>query len=480
MGYDYDLVVIGGGSGGLVAARLAHSFGAKVALVDKERLGGDCLYAGCVPSKTLIHIAKVSHQLRCAAAEPGQALGADIDLAYTGDMRPMTSAIAGVIKEIAVQEQVYVQGVDVHFGLPTFINSHTLQIAGTVLTSKRFIIATGSSPDVPALPGLTKGQYLTNQDVFTLDQLPSSLIILGGGPLGCELGQAFARLGSQVTILQRASRLLPKEDPAVSEAVQAALEGDGVQVHLSAQPEQVVHTSGRQSIAYSQAERGSSTAAGDAVLVAVGRIPNIADLGLELAGVRTTSTGITVNRRLRTSAQHIYAIGDVIGGYRFSHVAAAQASVAVRNALLPRILGRDMRYDVIPWVTFTDPEAARIGLTEAQARGQLGDTVRVQVFPMADVDRAQTEQATAGFIKLVVAKNDTIVGAHIVSAHAAEMLAEIAFAMRHHMNLSDLVATIHAYPTYATGIQQAAFEAYLSGRSFARARSIVHRFVPRR
>jgi pyruvate/2-oxoglutarate dehydrogenase complex dihydrolipoamide dehydrogenase (E3) component len=480
MRYDYDLVVVGGGSGGLVAARLAHNLGAKVALVDKERLGGDCLYAGCVPSKTLIHIAKVTHQLRQTGSLGSQNQEPDINLPPAGDMKLVTSAIAGVIKEIAVQEQVYVRGVDVHFGLPTFIYPHTLHIAATKLTSKRFIIATGSSPDVPALPGLIEGQYLTNQDVFTLDQLPSSLIILGGGPLGCELGQAFVRLGSQVTILQRASRLLAKEDPAVSEAVQTALEVDGVRVQLRAQPEQVLHASGRQSIVYSQAGTGSATVAGDAILVAVGRKPNIGDLGLELAGVHTASMGITVNSRLRTSAPHIYAIGDVIGGYRFSHVAAAQAGVAVRNALLPGILGREMRYDVVPWVTFTDPEAARVGLTEAQARQQAGDSIRVQIFPVAEIDRAQTEQATAGFIKLVVAKNDTILGAHIVSAHAAEMLAEIALAMRHHVSLSDLVATIHAYPTYATGIQQAAFEAYLSGHSFARARSIVRHFLPRR
>jgi pyruvate/2-oxoglutarate dehydrogenase complex dihydrolipoamide dehydrogenase (E3) component len=480
MRYDYDLVVIGGGSGGLVAARLARKLGAKVALVEKERLGGDCLYAGCVPSKTLIHIANASHQLRSAASESGQNQRLDIDLTLTPDMNPITSAIAGVITKIADQEQAYVQGVDVHFGLPTFINSHTLQIAATTLTSKRFIIATGSSPDVPALPGLIEGQYLTNQDVFSLDKLPSSLIILGGGPLGCELGQAFARLGSQVTILQRASRLLTKEEPTVSEAIQAALEADSVRVQLNAHPEQIVHVSGRQSITYAQAGIGSATVAADAVLVAAGRAPNTANLGLALAGVHTTATGISVNSRLRTSAPHIYAIGDVIGGYRFSHVAASQAGVAVRNALLPGILGREMRYDVIPWVTFTDPEAARVGLTEAQARQLLGNAVRVQTFPMADVDRAQTDQSTAGFIKLVVARNDTILGAHIVGAHAAEMLAEVVLAMRHRVSLSNLVATIHVYPTYATGIQQAAFEAYLSGRSFARARSIVQRFLPRR
>jgi pyruvate/2-oxoglutarate dehydrogenase complex dihydrolipoamide dehydrogenase (E3) component len=480
MRFDYDLVVIGGGSGGLVAARLAHELGAKVALIEKDRLGGDCLYAGCVPSKTLIHVANVTRQLRRTTSERSKSPEQDSDLLHARDMKPITTAISGVIEEIAGEEQVYVRGVDVHFGLPTFRSPHAIDIAATTLTSKRFIIATGSSADVPALPGLLAGQYLTNQDVFSLDQAPASLIILGGGPLGCELGQAFVRLGSQVTILQRALRLLPREDPAVSQAVQVALEADGVRVQLGAEPQRVDHVAGRQSITYAQANAGSATVAGDAVLVAVGRRPNIADLGLAYAGVHTTATGITVNGRLRTSASHIYAIGDVIGGLRFSHVAAAQAGVAVRNALLPGFLGRDMRYDVVPWVTFTDPEAARVGLTEVQARQQFGDSVRVQIFLMAGVDRAQTEQATSGFIKLVVGKNDSILGAHIVSTHAAEMLAEIALAMRHHMRLGDLVATIHPYPTYATGIQQAAFEAYLSGQSFARARSVVQRFLPRR
>jgi pyruvate/2-oxoglutarate dehydrogenase complex dihydrolipoamide dehydrogenase (E3) component len=481
MRYDYDLVVIGGGSGGLVAARLARELGAKVALVEKERLGGDCLYAGCVPSKTLIHIANVTRrELRRTTAERSQSPEQDVGLRPAGDMRPVTAAIAEVIEDVAVEEQAYVRGVDVHVGLPTFRSPHTLDIAATTLTGKSFIIATGSSPDVPTLPGLHEGQYLTNQNVFSLDQIPASLIILGGGPLGCELGQAFARLGSQVTILQRASRLLPKEEPAVSQAVQAALEADGVRVHLGAVAQRVEHEAGRNSITYAQANARGATVDADAVLVAVGRRPNIAELGLASIGVRTTLTGITVNSRLRTSAPHIYAIGDVIGGFRFSHVAAAQASVAVRNALLPGLLGRDMRYTLVPWVTFTDPEAARVGLTEEQARQQFGDTVRVQIFPMAGVDRAQTEQATSGFIKLVVAKNDITLGAHIVSTHAAEMLAEIALAMRHHMRLGDIVSTIHAYPTYATGIQQAAFEAYLSGHAFARARGVVRRFLPRR
>ena len=480
MRYDYDLVVIGGGSGGLVAARLAQNLGARVALVEKERLGGDCLYAGCVPSKTLIYIAKAAHQLRRSVAQLSSSKETAINLPPASDMKRVTATISGVIEQIAHDEQVYVQGVDVRFGLPRFVHPHALQIADTTLTSKSFIIATGSSPDIPALPGLTPGQYLTNQDVFILDQLPVSLIILGGGPIGCELGQAFVRLGSQVTILQRASRLLPREDPAVSQAVQEALEADGVRVHVHVQPQNVVQAAGQQVITYAQEDGTTATVSADSVLIATGRKPNIADLGLAQAGIHTTSAGITVNSKLQTTTPHIYAIGDVIGGYRFTHVAAAQAGIAAPNALLPGFLRRPMRYDVVPWVTFTDPEAARVGLTEAQAREHHGDTVRVQIFSMASVDRAQTDNAITGFIKLVLDKNDTILGAHIVSARAGEMLEEIVLAMRHHLSLNDLVATIHAYPTYATGIQQVAFEAYLSGRSFARVRSFVQRFLPRR
>jgi pyruvate/2-oxoglutarate dehydrogenase complex dihydrolipoamide dehydrogenase (E3) component len=479
MRYDYDLVVIGGGSGGLVAARLAHELGARVALMEKERLGGDCLYAGCVPSKTLIHIAKVTHRLRRSMSHVSGSKGSDTNPLPATDMLVVAASIAGVTHQISLDEQVYVQGVDVHFGLPRFVHKHAVQIADRTLTSRSFIIATGSSPDVPNLPGLTRGQYLTNTDVFMLDQLPSSLIILGGGPIGCELGQAFVRLGSQVTLLQRASRLLPREDPAVSQAVQDALEAEGVRVHLQVQPQQVVESAGQQVVTYTQADTTTATVSADKMLIAVGRRPNLADLGLAQAGVHTTSTGITVDRRLRTSTPHIYAIGDVIGGYRFTHVAAAQAGVAAPNAILPGFLGRTMRYDVVPWVTFTDPEAGRVGLTEAQARQRHGDAVRVSVLNMAGVDRAQTDDATAGFIKLVLGKNDTILGAHIVSARAGEMLEEIALAMRHQLGVNDLVATMHAYPTYTTGVQQSAFEAYLGGPSFARARSFIKYFLPR-
>ncbi|MBA3824350.1 MAG: FAD-dependent oxidoreductase [Ktedonobacterales bacterium] len=474
--FDYDVVIIGGGSGGLVAARLAHELGAKVALVDKERLGGDCLYAGCVPSKTLIHIAKVAQTVRHS-----QANGTTPALAPT-EMPRIAATIAGVIATIGQEETAYVKGVDVRFGTATFRDAHTLQIDDTTITSQRFVLATGSQPAIPEVPSLVGTPYLTNANVFDLAQLPPSLIVIGGGPVGCELSQAFARLGSSVTLIQRAARLLPKEEPAVAEAVQQALTADGVRVMLNAPVRAVAHTAGHFHLQVAEAATDAPDLTAAALLVATGRSPNVAGLALEAAGVRfSKADGITVDRHLRTSANHIYAIGDVVaGGYRFTHVAAAQAGVAVPNALLPRLFARTLNESAVPWVTFTDPQAARVGLTEADARQRFGAAVHVQQIPFAALDRAQTEGQTAGFVKLVLGKSDMILGAHIVGAHAGEMIAEIALAMRHRLGVAGIIATIHAYPTYATGVQQVAFEAYLAGASFASARGIVKRFLPKR
>ncbi len=473
MRYDYDLVVIGGGSGGLVAARLARELGAKVALVDKERLGGECLYSGCVPSKTLIHIARIAHQYRL-----GNRQGVNSATPIV-DMPRVAATIAGVIDQIGQLEEAYVQGVTVRFGTGGFTDPHSFQIDGTMLTSKSFIIATGSHAALPAIPGIQEAGYLTNDDVFDLDRLPSSLVVVGGGPVGCELSQAFARLGSQVTLMQRGERLLPKEDPEVSLAVQAALEADGVRVLLRTRPERMARQGEQRSVTYTSIDGAPATIPTDAVLIATGREPNTDGLGLELAGVNVTANGIPVDTKLRTSAANIAAIGDVIGNYRFTHVAAAEAGVAAPNMLLPPWLGRTMRYDVVPWVTFTDPEAARVGLTEAEARSRPGTAIRTLTLPFAAIDRAQTEGATTGFIKLILGSRDKILGAHIVGAHAGEMLAEVTLAMRHGLTVNDIIATIHAYPTFATGVQQAAFEAYLSGKSFMRARGIVQRFLPK-
>jgi pyruvate/2-oxoglutarate dehydrogenase complex dihydrolipoamide dehydrogenase (E3) component len=473
--YDFDVIVIGGGSGGLVAARLAAGLGARVALIEKERLGGDCLHYGCVPSKTLIQIAKVAQQIRRGTERGVVAPAPEVQM-------PLIAAtIAGVIEQIGADEQVYVENVTVHFGQAQFRDPHTLLVNGAPLTARAFIIATGSRPALPDLPGLAEAGVWTNEDLFDLHALPAALVVLGGGPVGCEMAQAFARLGSQVTLLQRAERLLPREEPEVSQAIHAALANDGVRIITGAQVAQVRRDGDQRTVTGQRRDGTPFTASGAAVLVAAGRAPNVEGLALDRAGVAVGPKGITVDGKLRTSAKHVFAIGDVIGGYLFTHVAAAQGGIAGVNAILPAPLQRTMKLDVVPWATFTDPEAARVGLTEVAARQRFGNAMRVVSFPWAHIDRAQAEGETAGFIKLILTgKKDHIAGAHLVGAHAGELLGELALAMRHGLTAQQIATTIHAYPTLATGLQQATFEAYLTSRTFAGYRRLLARFLPRR
>jgi pyruvate/2-oxoglutarate dehydrogenase complex dihydrolipoamide dehydrogenase (E3) component len=463
--YQYDVTVIGGGSGGLTAARLARALGARTALIDKERLGGDCLYYGCVPSKALIHAAKVVTQAKSAAS-----LGlAPTDLRV--DMGRVAAQIQAVIEHVTEGEQVYVEGVDVRFGQARFRSARELDLNGEVLPSKSFVIATGSHPRVPAVPGLREAGYLTNESVFDLQRLPSSLVVAGGGPVGVEMAQAFARLGTEVTLLQGRERLLPREEPEVSAAVADALARDGVRVELGARLEAVSQRGGKK---IARARQGEKLMEMEAVelLIALGRVPNLEGLNLEAAGVAAGAQGIKTDSYLRTTSANIFAIGDVIGGYLFTHVAAYQAGVAVRNALLP--VGRKkVDYRVVPWVTFTDPEAARVGLTEEEAR-QTGQAIRVVRLPWRAIDRAQTDGAPAGFIKLILAqKGEAILGAHLVGERAGELLGELALAMQHGLGLSKVLATIHAYPTLSTGLQQAAWESYLTSNALTQAKRII-------
>ena len=462
---NYDLTILGGGSGGLTAARVAASLGARVLLIDKERLGGDCLYTGCVPSKSLIHAAKVVHQTRTAATVGLSSTQGDIDMAQ------VAAYIQGVISRVHDAEQVYTDGVTVKFGTATFQSPTALRLDGEQITSRATIIATGSQPARPAIEGIEGVTYLTNESVFQLTHLPASLLIIGGGPIGIELGQALVRLGVQVTIVQGPEQILPKEEADVSDAIAHVLQSEGVKLMTQARVLKVEQKGQKKYSIVKQGEKQFSFES-DEVLVAAGRQPRVADLKLEAAGVDYSVQGIKVDGYLRTSTPNIFAIGDVIGGYLFTHVAAYQASIAVRNALLP-FAKKKVDYRVLPWCTFTDPEAARIGLTYAQAQKELRQ-VRVVTFPWADIDRAQTENATTGFIKLILAgKKEEIVGAHIVGAQAGELLGEIAVAMQQHLTISKMVNIIHPYPTLHTGLQQAIFEAYLSGSTARSNRSLV-------
>jgi pyruvate/2-oxoglutarate dehydrogenase complex dihydrolipoamide dehydrogenase (E3) component len=319
--------------------------------------------------------------------------------------------------------------------------------------------------------GLQETGYMTNKDAFDLAALPPSLVIVGAGPVGVELGQAFERLGSKVTIVQGPDRILPKEDPEVSTTVARVLQSEGIDIVTGARFVRASRSGDKKVVTAKQGDKLLHFEA-DEILLALGRKPNIEGLNLEAAGVKYNNQGIQVNEYLQTTTSNILAIGDVIGGYLFTHVAAYQSGVAVRNALVP-IGKKKVDYRVVPWCTFTDPEVARVGLTPEEA-GKQYKQVRIVKFPWADIDRAQTENETVGFIKLVlVGKKDELVGAHMVGAKAGELLGELSLAMRRNLTLNDILNTIHAYPTMNSGIQQAVFEAYLEGAATANNRKIV-------
>jgi dihydrolipoamide dehydrogenase len=462
---DYDLTIIGGGSGGLTAARLAASLGANVLLIDKERLGGDCLHYGCVPSKSLIHVARVAQQARNAVTLG--LLPADLHV----DMAKVAEYIQGVIRHVAENEKAYTEGVTVKFGTVSFTSATTLTLNGERFTSRNTLIATGSHPLVPQIEGLEEAGYLTNENIFDLTRLPASLVVIGGGPVGVELAQALVRLGTQVTLLEGPDRIVPKEDPEVSATLADVLQSEGITIVTNARFVKAGRN-GRKKVAVAQQGERQVSFEADEILVAIGRRPNVTGLNLEAAGVTYDQKGIQVDEYLQTSTPNILAIGDVIGGYLFTHVAAYQAGIVVRNALVP-VGKKKVDYRVVPWCIFTDPEVAHVGLTPTEGERQ-HKQVRIVKFPWAEIDRAQAENETTGFIKLVLSgKKDEIVGAHMVGANAGELLGELALAMRHHLGLNDILETIHAYPTMDTGLQQAAFEAYLEGEAVKNNRRIV-------
>ena len=462
----YDITIIGGGSGGLTAARIATSLGAKVLLVDKERLGGDCLNYGCVPSKSLIHVARIVQEAKQVAKFGLMPANSGVDMAK------VSRYIQDVIQRIAQGETSYTEGVTVKFGHTSFSSATELLLNDIPVSSRNTIIATGSHPAIPPVEGLADVGFLTNEDVFDLLHLPASIIVIGGGPVGIELAQALARLGARLTIIQGPERILPEEDPEVSSTIAAILRAEGINIVTSARFVKASRN-GDKKIVTARKDNQPVSFDADEIILASGRQPNMEGLNLEAAGITCDKKGIKVDAYLQTTTSNVLAIGDVIGGYRFTHVAAYQAGVAVRNALVP-FARKKVDYRVVPWCTFTDPEVARVGMTPAQASQAHNGKIRSVTFPWAEIDRAQTEGETEGFIKLVLAgKKDQIVGAHMVGAHAGEMLGELSLAMQHNLTLSDILATIHTYPTMNTGLQQTVFEAYLEGAATSRNRKIV-------
>lgn len=438
---EYDLAIIGAGASGLIAADFAVQLGARTLLVDKGPIGGDCTWTGCVPSKSLIRAATVAHHARIASRYGIETSAPVIDMT---EVRAYLRRGIQQIYEPTTPEALRKKGMEVMIDSARFIDPHTLEVGTERITAKKFLISTGAEPRIPTINGLADVRYLTYQQFFENDRLPQHLLIIGGGPIGCEIAQAYRRLGARVTVV--AQRLLPREEPEISDLLGQIFAEDGIE-RIVARAESV-HQEGD----CIRVDTSMGSATGDLLLVATGRVPLVRALGLEAAHVRYSDRGIEVNEHLQTSAKHIYAAGDVIGGAQFSHLAGWQGFQAVRNALLPG--NNSGSSEAMPHITFTAPEIAQIGLTEAMARKDFSASdLLIRSFDIAKVDRAVNEDDRHGLIKIIAHRNGRILGASIMGERAGETITEIAIAMRNKLKLSDLAATIHPYPTYSTGIQ---------------------------
>jgi len=433
------LVIIGGGPAGLVIASVASQLGLKVTLIEKSgRLGGDCLHSGCVPSKTLIHAARVAALMRRGREFGLQACEPKIDL---GKVNDHVQSVIDQIQKHDDPERFRSYGCEVLFGSAEFVDARRVRVNGELVRGRRVVIAAGSRPLVPPLPGLAEAGFVTNERLFSLRELPGRLVVLGGGPIGVEMAQAFARLGSQVTLVERLPHLLPQEDPELADALQDRLVAEGVTIHTNTSAERV-RVAGDTRVIECSANLKLET---DQLLVALGRRPSLEGLNLEAAGVQYDRRGISVDKRMRTSQKHIFACGDVCGPYPFTHMAEYQAGIVISNAVFR--FPKKADYGVVPWVTFTDPELARVGLTAKQAADKGLDPVVLR-FPFHEIDRALTEVEPHGFVKLVTYRK-RILGASILGPHAGELLHEIVLAMKTGASIGAISATIHAYPTLA-------------------------------
>lgn len=443
--YDFDLGIIGGGAAGLTAAAGGAQFGAKTILIEKSpRLGGDCLHCGCVPSKTLIRTAGI-YSIMKRAKQFGLP---EINLPAV-DLARVMSRVHEVIEQIQKQdspERFCSLGAQVLFGNPSFIDDHLISIERQKISAKNWIIATGSSPSVPPVEGLTDIPYWTNETVFGQTNLPDRLIVLGGGPLGLEMAQAFARLGSKVTIVEFTGQILGPEDTDIADIIAERLKEEGCTILTDTKALSVKYVDSKiRLIAGPSIGNGKqSVIEGAALLVAAGRKPNIDGLKLENAGVSFTSRGIPTDLRMRTNIRHIYACGDVNGQLPFTHVAGYEAGIALTNAVLH--LPRKAAYDKIGWCTYTDPEVASIGLNEKRARRE-GIEYRILEEEFIENDRALAEGESKGKIKLLVSLSDKFLGCQIVGPRAGELIHEWVIAMSGGLRLSTIAGAVHIYPT---------------------------------
>jgi len=440
----YNVVVIGAGTAGLVTAAGTAGLGGRVALVERNKMGGDCLNFGCVPSKALISSARLIQQIR-----ESEKWGLDRQspqFAFERVFSRMRVRRAKIAPNDS-QERFESLGVDVFRGEARFVSPYEVDVTGQKLHAKNFVIATGSRAVIPKIEGIDKVPYFTNETIFDeLKEKPESMIVLGGGPIGCELGQAFARLGVRIDVAQSGAELLPREDRDVAEFMQARFAVEGINVRLNAVAKRISKRDGKIVLELREGE----PIAADTMLIATGRTPNLHALNAEAAGVDYDEDGVNVNAYLQTSQSHIYAAGDIANRLKFTHTADFTARIVVRNILMPfQFLRQKVDWSVVPWCTYTDPEVAHVGLGEKEAK-QKNVEYDLFVVSLEDVDRAVVESEDAGFAKVLTTKgSDKILGATIVAPHAGDLLHEFVLAMKAAIGLSTIASTIHAYPTFA-------------------------------
>ncbi|MBW3569619.1 MAG: mercuric reductase [Gemmatimonadetes bacterium] len=450
----YHLVVVGAGTGGLVTAAIAASLGARVALVERELMGGDCLNVGCVPSKAMIRAARAWADARSAAERFGgpSAGGGESFALVMERMRCIRAEMSAVDSARRFRDEL---GVDVFIGEGRFTGPDTLRVGEVSLPFRAAVIATGARPAAPSIPGLGEVDYLTNETVFSLTEAPEHLVVIGCGPIGCEMAQAFARLGSRVTVLEGGDRILQHDDPDAAAVVAAAMKRDGVDLRTGAEVESVEAPGDGVRVRYRREGEEAGSVEGSHLLVAVGRAPNVEALDLDTAAVEfDPREGITVDERLRSSNSRIYAVGDVASKYRFTHMADALARLVVRNALF---FGRGKADDlVVPWCTYTSPELAHVGMT-AQEADEAGDEVNTITVPLHDVDRARLDGEVEGFLRVHLdGGSDRILGATLVAEHAGDLISQLTQAMVTGTGLGKVGETIFPYPTRAEVIRKAA------------------------
>jgi pyruvate/2-oxoglutarate dehydrogenase complex dihydrolipoamide dehydrogenase (E3) component len=441
--YDYDIGIIGGGAAGLTVASGAAQLGAKTLLVEKENeLGGDCLHFGCVPSKTLLKSAHVYHLMK-NSSKFGLPSVDVLPVDYSKVSQRIKSVIA-TIQHHDSKERFCKLGAQVEFGRARFTDDHSINMNGQIYSARNWVIATGSSPVAPPIKGLAQTPYITNKEIFYLDRLPESIIILGGGPIGAEMAQAFCRLGSKVAVVDMAPQILIKEDPDLADVVKEVLSSEGVEFHLNSSIEEVNDLGQAKEVKIKTDTGSLISLQAETILVALGRGANTGDLGLEDIGINFNRQGITVDNRLRTNLKHIHAAGDINGGYQFTHAAGYEGGIVVSNAIFR--LPRKVDYTFLPWCTYTDPPLGSIGMNEKSA-AEAGIDYRVWTEEFKDNDRSLAEGETVGKIKMILDDKEKPIGIQILGPHAEDLLNEWVAILNGKVKLSTLAAAIHPYPS---------------------------------